>query len=70
MDLSTCHRLIDPIDEDLDDIVSFADEGGTWAIGVDWTRVLRPWFRVLSATTDIAAIVIRQPDPRQRSPKR
>ena len=42
--------LMDHIDKCLDDVIFFADEGGSWQIGIDWNRVLPPWFRVLSAT--------------------
>ena len=42
--------LLDHIDECLDDVVFFADEGGAWQVGVDWSKVLPPWFRVLAAT--------------------
>ena len=30
----------------------FADEGGSWALGIDWEKVLPAWFRILSATAD------------------
>jgi hypothetical protein len=43
-------ELLDYIDECNDDVIFFADEGGSWQVGVDWKRVLPPWFRVLSAT--------------------
>jgi hypothetical protein len=46
----TIFDLLDHIDECLDDVVFFADEGGSWQVGVDWEEVLPPWFRVLSAT--------------------
>lgn len=42
--------LLSRIDECRDDIVFFADEGGSWQVGVDWDRVLPAWFKVLSAT--------------------
>lgn len=42
--------LLDYIDECKDDVIFFADEGGSWQVGVDWERVLPPRFRVLSAT--------------------
>jgi hypothetical protein len=41
---------LDYIDEGNDDVIFFADEGGSWQVGVDWDRVLPPWFKVLSAT--------------------
>jgi len=46
--------LLDRIDEGNDDILFFADEGGSWALGIDWQKVLPAWFRVLSATADPA----------------
>jgi len=42
--------LLDHIDECRDDVIFFADEGGSWQVGVDWTKVLPVWFKVLSAT--------------------
>jgi hypothetical protein len=42
--------LLDHIDECLDDVIFFADEAGSWQVGVDWNKVLPSWFRVLSAT--------------------
>ena len=44
--------LLDHIDECLDDVIFFADEGGSWQVGVDWAKVLPFWFKVLSATTE------------------
>jgi hypothetical protein len=44
--------LLDHIDECLDDVVFFADEAGSWQVGVDWAKVLPAWFRVLSATAE------------------
>jgi len=43
--------LLDQIDECRVDIVFFADEAGSWQVGVDWETVLPAWFKVLSATT-------------------
>jgi hypothetical protein len=43
-------RLLDRIDECLDDIIFFADEGGSWEVGVDWNKILPSWFRILSST--------------------
>lgn len=42
--------LLDHIDECHDDVIFFADEGGSWQLGVDWPRVLPVWFKVLSST--------------------
>ena len=44
--------LLNHIDKGHDDIIFFADEGGSWQVGVDWARVLPAWFRVLSATAE------------------
>jgi hypothetical protein len=44
--------LLDHIDECHDDVIFFADEGGSWQVGVDWGRVLPVWFKVLSATAE------------------
>ncbi len=43
--------LLRCIDEDADDVVFFADEGGSWRVGVDWDKVLPAYFRCLSVTT-------------------
>ena len=42
--------LLRQIDGCTDDILFFADEGGSWVVGVDWKKVLPAWFRALSAT--------------------
>jgi len=42
--------LLDHIDEGDDDMIFFADEGGSWQVGVDWREVLPAWFKVLGAT--------------------
>lgn len=44
--------LLDQIDECRDDIIFFADEGGSWQVGADWDKVLPAWFKVLSTTVD------------------
>jgi hypothetical protein len=46
--------LLDHIDECEDDVIFFADEGGSWEVEVDWEKVLPAWFRVLSATVSPA----------------
>lgn len=45
--------LLDHIDEGMDDVVFFADEGGSWQVHVKWEEVLPAWFRVLSATHSV-----------------
>ena len=42
--------LLDYIDECNDDVIFFADEAGSWQVGVDWDRVLPPWFKALAVT--------------------
>jgi len=42
--------LLRHIDECTDDILFFADEGGSWEVGVNWKKVLPAWFRVHSPT--------------------
>jgi hypothetical protein len=44
--------LLDHIDKSNDDVIFFADEGGSWQVGVDWAKVLPVWFKVLSATAE------------------
>jgi len=34
------------------DVVFFADEAGSWQVGVLWDRVLPAWFRSMSPTTE------------------
>lgn len=42
--------LLNHIDEGNDDVIFFADEGGSWQVGVDWAKVLPAWFKVLAVT--------------------
>jgi hypothetical protein len=44
--------LLEHIDKCLDDVIFFADEGGSWQVGVDWPKVLPVWFKALSATAE------------------
>jgi len=44
--------LLNHIDKGHDDVIFFADEGGSWQVGVDWDKVLPVWFKVLSATAE------------------
>jgi hypothetical protein len=46
--------LLDHIDEGHDDVISFADEGGSCQMGFDWEKMLPAWFRALSATEEPA----------------
>jgi predicted RNase H-like HicB family nuclease len=36
--------------DDGEDIVFFADEGGSWQVGVDWKVVFSAWFACLAQT--------------------
>lgn len=42
--------LLDHIGKGVDDVIFFADEAGSWQVGVSWERILPFWFKVLSAT--------------------
>jgi len=44
--------LLERIDECMDDIVFFADEGGSWQVGADWLKVLPAWFACLAAVAE------------------
>ena len=44
--------LLERIDECEDDIIFFADEGGSWQVGVDWSTVFPAWFSCLAAVTE------------------
>jgi hypothetical protein len=44
--------LLNHLDEGHDDVIFFADEGGSWQVGVDWAKVLPVWLKVLSATAE------------------
>lgn len=44
--------LLQHIDKGMDDVVFFADEGGSWQAGVDWRKVLPAWFTCLSAAAE------------------
>ena len=44
--------MLSHIDKGHDDVIFFADEGGSWQVGVDWAKVLPVWFKVLSATAE------------------
>ncbi len=48
----TLFALLQHIDECLDDVVFFADEGGSWQVGVDWQNVLPAWFKCIPGTVE------------------
>jgi len=43
-------RLLRHVDEGNDDVVFFADEGGVWALEIDWRSTLPAYFRCLAET--------------------
>jgi len=43
--------LLRRIDEDPDSVVFFADEAGSWQVGVDWREVLPAYFQCLASGT-------------------
>jgi hypothetical protein len=43
-----CFSLLQRMDKCTDGFLFFADEGGSWQVGVDWTKVLPAWFECLS----------------------
>ena len=47
-------KLLDRFDDADDRMVFFADEGGSWMVGIDWKHLLPAWFSVLSVTADPA----------------
>jgi hypothetical protein len=48
--MEICFGLLRHINEYPDDVIFFADEAGSWQVGVDWNKVLRAYFFCLSAT--------------------
>lgn len=46
----TFFDLLRRIDEGHDDVIFFADEGGSWQVGVDWKNIFPAWFRCLAKT--------------------
>jgi hypothetical protein len=42
--------LLAHMDECLDDVIFFADEGGSWQVNVIWDEIMPAWCKVLSAT--------------------
>lgn len=50
--IETILGLLRYIDECNDDVIFFADEAGSWQVGVDWKNVLPALFSCLSRTTE------------------
>jgi hypothetical protein len=44
-------KLLRCLDRDPDSVVFFADEGGSWQVGVDWRAALPAYFRCLADGT-------------------
>lgn len=45
--------LLRDVDDD-NDIVFWADEGGSWQVGIDWKEIMTFWFKALAATAEPA----------------
>jgi hypothetical protein len=50
----TLFALLRYIDEGHDDVVFFADEGGSWQVGVDSRKMFPAWFRCVARTAEPA----------------
>lgn len=57
--IATIVGLLRHIDKCLDDVIFFADEGGSWQVGVDWNKLLPVWFKCLSSMSEPAVYVSR-----------
>jgi hypothetical protein len=44
--------LLDRLDDETAEEILFAEECGSWMVGIEWTRVLPAWFRVLAFTAE------------------
>jgi hypothetical protein len=44
--------LLDRLDDGTAEEILFADEFGSWMVGIEWKRVLPAWFRVLAVTAE------------------
>lgn len=54
--------LLHRIDECMEDIIFFADEGGSWQVGVEWKKVFPAWFKCLAVAAEpdeYAAAVVK-----------
>lgn len=56
------------IDDCGHEVLFFADEGGSWLVGVGWGQVLPVWIRVLSASTDAKGFATAVVDRHRRLP--
>jgi hypothetical protein len=44
--------LLDSLDDGTGEGMVFAEECGSWMVGVEWNRVMPAWFQVLAASTE------------------
>jgi hypothetical protein len=44
--------LLDRLDDGTAEEILFADESGSWMVGIEWNAVLPAWFRVLAVTAE------------------
>jgi hypothetical protein len=51
--------LLRHIDTGNDDVIFFADEGGSWQIGVDWRTALPAYFRCLAETVSVEQFALK-----------
>lgn len=58
----TVFGVLRRIDEGEDDVLFFADEGGSWQVGVEWNRVFPAWFACLARTVTADEYVRRVVD--------
>jgi hypothetical protein len=45
--------LLDRLDDETAEEILFAEECGSWMMGIEWKRVLPAWFKALAATADL-----------------
>ncbi len=50
--LEKLFSLLDELDKGNDEIIFFADEGGSWQVGVDWEDVLPSYFKIMSEVAE------------------
>jgi hypothetical protein len=51
--------LLDRLDNETAEEILFAEECGSWMVGIEWKRVLPVWFRVLAVTAEPTAYAVR-----------
>ena len=50
--IETIFGLLRHIDEGSDDVIFFADEAGSWQVGIDWHKVRPAWYVCLTRATE------------------